>query len=145
MKVRASYCLSMLLTVASINGCGREEATQDNSAFTPLKSDNASVQMRYHGDPDPPREGDNKIQVSVAHVDGSDVSDADVSVTYYMPAMASMNMPEMRDTFSLSHVGSGTYAGTVRLSMGGTWQVTVSVTQRGEALSRARFTIIASE
>ena len=85
------------------------------------------------------------MQVTVTQADGAPMTDANVSVTYYMPAMASMNMPEMRDSFPLSHRGEGTYSGTVRLSMGGTWQVTVAVAQRGESVAKKRFTIIARE
>ena len=107
--------------------------------------DSGSIRIDYRANPDPPREGDNEVQVTVTQTDGAPMTDADVSVTYYMPAMPTMSMPEMRDAFALSHQGKGTYSGKVRLSMGGTWQVTVAVGQRGEAVGKKRFTVIARE
>jgi len=93
--------------------------------------------------PDPPQAGDNKVEVSVKQADGTPLTDATVTAVFYMPAMPSMNMPEMRDMFALKPVGNGTYAGPVQLSMSGTWMVTVKVSRSSEELGNQRFTIIA--
>lgn len=149
MKRTLTSRLLILIAIFAITGCSDKDsaATQTPAATAETTPDRESGSLRidYRGDPDPPREGDNDVQVTIAQDDGSRLTDAEVSITYYMPAMPSMNMPEMRDVFSLSHQGEGTYSGTVRLSMGGTWQVTVAVARRGEAVGKKRFTIIARE
>lgn len=136
--------LAMLVTTLAIVGCGSKESPP-TIAEASQSTDTGSVRIEYRADPEPPREGDNEIEVKVTQADGSPLTDAQVSVTYYMPAMSSMNMPEMRDRFPLAHQDQGTYSGTARLSMGGTWQVTVDVVQTGESIGKKRFTIIARE
>jgi hypothetical protein len=138
---------ALLACVAAlVVGCSKEAATEAGSqlALTGV-ADSGTVRIDYNARPNPPREGNNDVQVTVKNPDGSPVPNAEVSVTYYMPAMPAMNMPEMKDAFPLAHRADGTYSGTVRLSMGGTWQVTVAVAQGGEQLGKKRFTIIARE
>jgi hypothetical protein len=97
----------------------------------------------YRGKPDPPQEGNNEVQVTVRQANGEQLADADVTVTYYMPAMASMNMPEMRDVVSLTPKGRGVYRANAYLSMGGSWLVTVSVSQAGRLVGKKELTVIA--
>ncbi len=136
-----------MATLLAIAGCGSKDATQAPATATgaAAAADTGSVRIDYRADPDPPRAGASEVQVTVMQPDGAPMTDAEVSVSYYMPAMPSMNMPEMRDVFPLAHRSDGTYSGTARLSMGGTWQVTVAVAQRGETVGKKRFTIIARE
>lgn len=142
---KAAVAAIALFTVA---GCGSKDST--GNPTTPASApaavpDSGTVRIDYRAEPDPPRKGKNDVQVTVLQPDGTRVTDADVTVTYYMPAMPSMSMPEMRDAFPLARQNEGTYAGEVQLSMGGTWQVTVNVTQGGESVAMKRFTIIARE
>jgi nitrogen fixation protein FixH len=96
------------------------------------------------GAPDPPRSGDNTFEVTVKQPDGTPVSDASVTAVFSMPAMPAMNMPAMRSDASLTRVGNGTYRGTGQLSIGGTWNVLVSVSRGGaEPLGVKRFSVIA--
>jgi hypothetical protein len=60
-----------------------------------------------------------------------------------MPAMPSMNMPAMRSDATLPHVGDGTYRGPAVVSMGGRWDVTVSVTRGGRPLGSRQLAIVA--
>jgi hypothetical protein len=55
----------------------------------------------------------------VVKQDGKPVTDAAVAVTFRMPAMPSMNMPEMHSTTPLAHEGEGRYTGTGQLEMTG--------------------------
>lgn len=144
MRVKASYMLALSLALGGISGCGHDSSPEESGAQS-LSSEDGALQISYRGEPDPPRQGDNKVHVTVARADGSKLTDAEVSVTYYMPAMPSMNMPEMSDEFALSYVANGIYEGNVRLSMAGTWQVMVAVAQTGEPLRKGRLTIIATE
>ena len=57
------------------------------------------------------------------------ITDADVSITFYMPPMP--NMPEMRNSIPLKPESDGRYRGTGNVMMAGGWEVTV-VVKRGE-------------
>lgn len=90
---------------------------------------------------DSPVAGDNKVEAIVKQADGTPVTDANVSVTFRMPAMPTMNMPEMHTTTPLVHEASGRYVGTGQLQMAGSWNVTVNVMRNGAQAGSARFTV----
>ncbi len=115
------------------------------SADVPETSETGGPAITYVSEPDPPRAGDNAVSVQVHDENGTPASDLAVTATYYMPAMPSMNMPEMRDSFSLVSAGGGRYTGNVRLSMGGTWAVTVVAKRGEESVARKQLTIQAKE
>jgi nitrogen fixation protein FixH len=89
-----------------------------------------------------PASGDNTFEVTVSK-DGAPVTDATVTATFSMPAMPSMNMPEMHSTATLAPQGGGRYRGTGRLSMAGTWNVAVTVSRGGQEIGSHRLSIIA--
>lgn len=93
--------------------------------------------------PDPPRSGENAIEMTIRGSDGSPLSDAAVTAVFSMPAMPSMNMPAMRSDATVAHVSESTYRGKVQLSMGGTWNVVVTVTRAGERVATKKFSILA--
>jgi len=90
-----------------------------------------------------PTAGDNKVEAVVKQADGTPITDATVAVTFRMPAMPTMNMPEMHSTAPLVHEGEGRYVGTGQLDMAGSWNVTVAVSRAGTQLGSARFTVLA--
>jgi hypothetical protein len=55
-----------------------------------------------------------------------------------------MNMPAMRSDAPLTHAGGGRYSGTGRLSMGGTWNVTVRVSRGTEELGSRKLSVVAN-
>ena len=83
------------------------------------------------------------FDVRVLDANGQPVTDAEVSVTFFMAAMPSMNMPAMRNTATLPAVGGGTYRGTGEVIMAGRWSVTVTVTRDGQPLGAEQFTVVA--
>jgi nitrogen fixation protein FixH len=83
------------------------------------------------------------IEVSVTDRSGTPVTDATVTAVFSMPPMPAMNMPAMRSDAPLTHAGNGTYRGTGQLSMGGTWNVNVTVSRGTETLGTSRFSIVA--
>jgi nitrogen fixation protein FixH len=89
---------------------------------------------------DPPTKGDNEVEAVVTQ-DGKPVTDATVAATFRMPAMPSMNMPEMHSTATLEHQAAGRYVGTGALVMNGTWNVTVTVSRGDTELGSSRFTL----
>ena len=74
---------------------------------------------------------------------GQPVTDAQVKVVLYMPAMPSMNMPAMSSEAKLSHVDAGLYRGTGMVSMSGRWDVTVTVTRNGARIGTTQATVVA--
>ena len=101
------------------------------------------VAIDFRSEPDPPKSGDNTIEVTVRQPDGTAITDAAVTAVFSMPAMPAMNMPAMRSETKLTHVDGGRYRGMGQLSMAGTWNVTVTATRDGEPIGRRSFSIVA--
>jgi RND family efflux transporter MFP subunit len=93
--------------------------------------------------PDPPRNGQNTFEVRVTDAKGQPVTDAQVTVTLFMAAMPSMNMPAMSSEARLPHVGAGTYRGDGMVSMAGRWDVTMTARRGGSVLGSGRTTLVA--
>jgi hypothetical protein len=92
---------------------------------------------------DPPKTGENVFEVTVKDPMGQPVTDADVSVQLFMPAMPTMNMPSMRNETKLPHVGGGVYRGPGQVMMAGRWDVTVTVAKDGKPLGRKQLALAA--
>jgi Cu(I)/Ag(I) efflux system membrane fusion protein/cobalt-zinc-cadmium efflux system membrane fusion protein len=88
----------------------------------------------FRTDPDPPSHGDNMLIAVVRDASGTPVTDAQVSVRFYMAPMPSMNMPAMRSDAVLLGGDNGEYHGHANISMAGRWDVTVTVTRNGQRL-----------
>ncbi|HTE41324.1 MAG TPA: FixH family protein [Steroidobacteraceae bacterium] len=120
------------------------DAEQKMKSTSPSMAPGAdSIMIEYRSAVDPPHEGDNDVQVTVRRSNGEPLTEGEVTLSYYMAAMPTMNMPEMRDVFSLANRGAGTYAGIAHLRMSGTWTVTVSVSERGKQIGKKDVSIIA--
>jgi nitrogen fixation protein FixH len=140
------YVLGLCVTVG---GCTRtedgapNEAAQSTSANQSSSATSQGLAIEFRSQPDPPTSGENTFDVMVKQPDGSPVTDATVTTVFSMPAMPSMNMPAMRDGFTLTHQGEGRYHGTRRVSMAGTWNVVVTVSRDGQEIGSKRFSLIA--
>jgi len=110
---------------------------------TPPAGAGQGLDITFRPQPDPPRVGDSVLEVSVKDAAGAPVTDADVSVTFFMAAMPSMNMPAMRNTASLQHVGGGVYRGTGQVMTAGRWDVTVTVMRGGQRLGSRQLSMVA--
>jgi nitrogen fixation protein FixH len=124
--------------------CGRDAgAPEGANPGQPTVATGQRVTVEFRSEPDPPQTGENAYQVTVRQPDGTPVTDAAVTAVFSMPPMPSMNMPAMRSDASLTHAGNGTYRGSGQLSMGGTWNVEVSVARGAEPPDTVRFSIVA--
>jgi RND family efflux transporter MFP subunit len=103
----------------------------------------AALDITFRALPDPPKTGENQFEVMVKQTGGQAVTDAEVTVQLFMPAMPTMNMPEMRNEASVPHVGGGTYRGMGQVIMAGRWDVTVTVVRNGQQLGRRQFAVVA--
>jgi nitrogen fixation protein FixH len=98
--------------------------------------------ITFTSEPDPPRMGENAFEVMVMQ-DGQPVTDADVSVEFFMPAMPAMNMAEMKNTVTLKHEGAGRYRGTGNVMMAGDWDATVMAMRGGQELASRKLRVVA--
>ena len=92
---------------------------------------------------EPARTGDNTFEAAVKDASGRPVTDADVSIRLFMPAMPTMNMPAMQNETTLVHTADGVYRGPGQVLMGGRWEVTVSVKRGGREVATKRFPLVA--
>ena len=112
---------------------GSKEFNQQQTAPEP-----AQFKVSFRTDPSPPRGGaEADLHVSVQDAAGKPVTDAQVQVTLFMPAMPAMGMAEMRETATLTASGSE-YAGSIKVPMPGTWAVMVEVRRGGQVLTNYR-------
>jgi membrane fusion protein, copper/silver efflux system len=102
----------------------------------------AGTQITFRTVPDPPRPGDNQLEVSVKDASGKPIDDAEVTVQFLMPAMPTMNMPAMKSDAKLSSAGGGVYRGSGQVMMAGRWDVTVNVIRGGERLGSKQLPVV---
>lgn len=148
--MRRSIVAIGIAVIAAIGisvGCGNggeQSATESApaAASTPAGAAQTGMDITLKTNPDPVRMGDNTFEVMVMQ-DGKPVTDATVSTEFYMAAMPSMNMPEMRTKTDLTHVGDGTYRGKGQVSMAGNWDVTVMVMRGGQEIGSKTMTLTA--
>jgi Cu(I)/Ag(I) efflux system membrane fusion protein/cobalt-zinc-cadmium efflux system membrane fusion protein len=109
-------------------GAGGEPAGQPPAPQAPARE---GLDITFSSRPDPPRRGENTVEVTVKDAQGQSVIDATVEVSFFMPAMPSMGMPAIRSRAALPHAGGGTYRGTTEISAG-RWDVNVTVSRAGQ-------------
>lgn len=107
-----------------------------------MNAPQASVELTT--DPSPPRKGGNTIRVKIAEAGGAPISGAEVSVTFFMPAMPAMGMAAMRTPVSLADKGNGIYEGSGQLDSGGTWQVTIIAKKNGQTVASKQLSVNAT-
>jgi RND family efflux transporter MFP subunit len=95
-------------------------------------------------DPNPPHKGKNVFRVKLTSADGKPFAGAQVTVTFFMPAMAGMGMAEMRTVLPMEDRGNGLYEASGELGSGGTWQVTIVAKQNGQVLLNKQLTVSAT-
>jgi hypothetical protein len=96
--------------------------------------------------PNPPVAGVNAFTATIKDAAGNPVLGADVTVTFVMPAMPSMNMPEMKSTLALKAVSdrpadAGQYTGKGALGMAGRWNVTVTAKIKDKVVAEEKLTL----
>ena len=147
MKEHMSMCRNMMGMMQKMHGMGgmmgggmMSQRPQSASGGADQKG---AADIAFTTRPNPPRRGENTFEVEVKAVDGTPVTDADVALNFYMAAMPSMNMSEMRNTVRLQHVGGGRYRGTGNVAMAGRWDVTIIATKAGEQIGSRKVAVTA--
>ena len=102
-----------------------------------------TVEITLTTQPSPPKMGETTFEAMVMQ-GGQPVTDADVSVELFMPAMPAMKMPEMKSSTPLKHEGGGRYRGAGTVMMAGSWDATVSVKRGGQEIGSHKVPLVAN-
>ena len=103
----------------------------------------SQITLDFSTSPETPHQGNNTFRVKLAGPDAPSIAGAQVTVTFFMPAMPAMGMAAMRNVTTLSDKGGGVYEGPGQIQMGGTWQVTVLATKNGQAIAQKQISVTA--
>jgi membrane fusion protein, copper/silver efflux system len=98
------------------------------------------AKVEFSTSPSPPSKGKNTFRVKLA-ADGAPVAGAQVTATFFMPAMPAMGMAAMRTVVNLEDHSDGNYEGSGTLQSGGTWQVTIVARKDGQTLVRRQLSV----
>ncbi len=121
------------------SGLAGYDAPAPSTGTTP----SAAIVIVLRTDPSPPMLGENVFLVSLKDRTGASITDANVSLQLFMPAMPTMNMPAMRNEITLAPLGDGEYRGTGQIMMAGRWDATVVVTRAGQTLGSTHVAVVA--
>lgn len=134
-SVRSVLAIPVLLLIVMSVHSSLAKA-QDKPAATQAK---AKVELTT--DPSPAQKGSNTIRVKLADPAGKPIAGAQVTVTFFMAAMPTMNMPEMKAVIKGEDKGGGIYEGKGDLGSGGMWDVTVTAQQDGKTIVTKKLTV----
>ena len=144
---RISTALGAIAVVGALTvGCGGDSQQNSSDRGAPAASAATgaqNVEVTFKSEPDPPRMGENTFEVMVMS-ENQPVTDADVSVEFFMPAMPAMKMAEMRNSIPLKHEGGGRYRGAGNVMMAGSWDATVSVKRSGQEIGSRKLQVTAN-
>jgi Cu(I)/Ag(I) efflux system membrane fusion protein/cobalt-zinc-cadmium efflux system membrane fusion protein len=104
----------------------------------------AQVRIGLTTQPAPPHQGANTVRVTLTGVDGKPVTGAQVTATFFMPAMPAMGMAAAHAVATLTDKGNGVYEGSLQLTSGGTWKVTVLVQRGGQTNATKQLSVDAT-
>lgn len=144
----AALAIASLVAAACNRSSERSPAQTGTAGGAPAaaaESTRQNLDITFKSEPDPPKMGENTFEVMVMSGNSQAVTDAEVSVEFYMAAMPMMNMPEMRNTVPLKHEGSGRYRGMGNVATAGKWDATVKVMRSGQDLGTRKFSITAKQ
>ncbi len=131
--------ISLLLAATVIIVHPSLATAQDKPSGTPAK---AKIELTTT--PSPAQKGSNTVRVKLTDPEGKPISGADVSVTFFMAAMPSMNMPKMKTVIKGMDKGAGMYEGEGGLGSAGMWEVTVTAKQSGQTIAIKKLTVKAT-
>jgi len=113
-------------------------------AGTASGSTGPQANLELSSDPQPPHKGSNIFRVKLTDTNGASISGAEVSMTFFMPAMPAMGMAALRTPITLSDKGTGLYEGSGQLESGGTWQVTILAKKNGQNVANKQLSVNAT-
>lgn len=139
---RVFSVVSVLVVVLVTIGAGVHASVASAQDKPPATQAKAKVDLTT--DPWPAQKGSNTVRVKLTDPQGKPIAGADVTVTFFMAAMPSMNMPAMKTVIKGADKGAGIYESKGDLGSGGTWQVTITAKQSGQTIATKKVTIKAT-
>jgi nitrogen fixation protein FixH len=147
MRSRFAGAIRSALTVTAVSvllltlhaGVAPAWAVAQSSSSASLK---ANIELTT--EPSPAQKGSNTVKVTLTDQLGQPISGAEVTVTFFMPAMPSMNMAAMKTVIKGSDKGGGIYEGKGDLGSGGIWQVTITARRSGQIVASKKLTVKAT-
>ena len=112
-------------------------------AASAMNAPPGQVAIEFSSSPATPHKGDNTFRVKLTGANGTPVTGAQVTVTFFIAAMPAMGMAAMRNVATLGEKGGGIYEGPGQLQTGGNWQVTVLATKNGQTLAQKQLSVTA--
>jgi RND family efflux transporter MFP subunit len=114
-----------------------QQAQPASSSAAGTNAEAAAAKIEFHAEPDPVKAGeDNLFHVKLTDASGKPIPDARVTVSLIMPAMPSMGMPEMKNSFDLPWMAAHQmYMGKGQPPMEGTWSVLVEARRNGNVIA----------
>ena len=131
--------ISLLLAATVIIVHPSLATAQDKPSGTPAK---AKIELTTT--PSPAQKGSNTVRVKLTDPEGKPISGAEVTVTFFMAAMPSMNMPEMKTVIKGADKSDGVYEGKGDLGSAGMWEVTATAQQNGKTIVTKKLTVKAT-
>jgi hypothetical protein len=125
---RWSWLVMLLVVLVAGTVLAKENTVQK-------KAGDYSVEIRM--DKESPVVGSNNVEIMIKDKAGKAVTDAKVLVTASMPAMPGMPAMENKADAKLD---GGKYKAKIELSMGGSWNMSVRITQGGKTAT-AKWTL----
>ena len=125
---RCSWMVVLLVLFVAGTAFAKESSVQK-------KAGDYSVDIKM--DKDTPVVGSNNVEIVIKDKAGKAVTDAKVLVTASMPSMPGMPAMENKADAKLD---SGKYKAKIDLSMGGSWNMSVRITQGGKTAT-AKWTV----
>jgi len=84
------------------------------------------------------------VKVKLTDSEGKPISGAEVTLTFFMAAMPSMNRPEMKTVIKGADKSDGVYEGKGDLGSAGMWEVTATAQQNGKTIVTKKLTVKAT-
>jgi hypothetical protein len=116
---------------------GASVAVQQPAQTSQVKIDFATI-------PNPPQKGNNTLHVRLSDTNGKPLDGAEITVTFFMPAMPAMGMAAMTSKGKLLNRGNGAYDGPGVLQTGGPWQVGITVLKDGQVIASKQLRVNAT-
>jgi Cu(I)/Ag(I) efflux system membrane fusion protein len=131
--------------MSGLYGGSKEFAgAQQSQTASPSETNDAgganAAKLDFHADAEPLKAGeDTGFHAALTDAAGKPIGDARVTVTFIMPAMPSMNMPEMKSAFDLRWTAEKQmYIGKGQAPMAGTWTVVAQAEKNGIVIASSR-------
>ncbi len=102
------------------------------------------VVLDFSTEPSPPHKGSNTLRVKLTSAENKPITAAQVTVTFYLPAMPAMGMAAIKKVVTLAGKGDGTYEGSLDLPSGGSYQVTIVAVSNGQTIASKQLSVSAT-